>query len=308
MASPVRERGLWRAGDEDVRACVYVGNGGAQRRPHPQVLRLRGRLRAPADDADLLDALKRRRQAGQLVLAAAHNVLVLSGKRHELLLEGLGVEVEVHCRDDLERISVCGGGTRCGSYRVRKSHCNSNGSSGGGHGCRSRGAAGRQGGVGGWRQLPAKGARLLVTSIEVGAVAEAPARAGAVAAVGDWSCEITPALVWAHPGHGKQLLCGWQHADFCRSDCSVRANQRHTREHEVRLACVATQFRRATGLGLNTTPTRQRCRVAAGSFGAAHGREPLFPGCDVCWLWAAGCQSVVGCTDRAPQHSRRPTT
>jgi hypothetical protein len=58
------------------------------------VLRLRRRLRAPADHANLLDAAEGLRQQFVLVAAAAVDELWLAGKVHPLLLEHLGVKLE----------------------------------------------------------------------------------------------------------------------------------------------------------------------------------------------------------------------
>ncbi len=68
-----------------------------------QVLRLRGSLGAPADDADRLDVLEGLLQLGELVAASADDELLMAGKLDVLLLEHLGVEVQVdsvgHLRD-----------------------------------------------------------------------------------------------------------------------------------------------------------------------------------------------------------------
>ena len=60
-----------------------------------EVLRLRGRLGAPADDADGVDALERLGELLEEVAATADDVLTLAGDIDELLLEKLGVDVEL---------------------------------------------------------------------------------------------------------------------------------------------------------------------------------------------------------------------
>mmetsp|Transcript_79567 Transcript_79567/g.192796 ORF Transcript_79567/g.192796 Transcript_79567/m.192796 type:complete len:601 (-) Transcript_79567:30-1832(-) len=92
---------------EAARAGLVVGLGG---RPETdadlgvhagllegvaKVLRLRGRLGAPADDADGVDALERLGKLLEEVAATADDVLALTGDIDELLLEHLGVDVEL---------------------------------------------------------------------------------------------------------------------------------------------------------------------------------------------------------------------
>jgi hypothetical protein len=92
---------------EAARARLLVGlRGGAEADAHlgvharllqrvAEVLALRGRLGAPPDDADGVDALERLGKLLEEVAAAAHDVLALAGDVHELLLENLGVDVEL---------------------------------------------------------------------------------------------------------------------------------------------------------------------------------------------------------------------
>ena len=60
-----------------------------------EVLRLSGRLGAPADDADGVDALERLGELLEEVAATADDVLALASDIDELLLEHLGVDVEL---------------------------------------------------------------------------------------------------------------------------------------------------------------------------------------------------------------------
>ena len=75
--------------DLDVRALQRVA----------QVLRLRRRLRAPADDTDLLDALERLREQREEVAPSADDLLLRAGEHQLLRLEDLRLDrAGVHCQ------------------------------------------------------------------------------------------------------------------------------------------------------------------------------------------------------------------
>lgn len=85
----------------------------------PDVLRLRRGLRAPADDAHVLDPLPGLGQLGELVAPAAVDELLEAGELDLLLLEDLCVELELGGhggeRHDSGRAAGRGAGRRSGS-------------------------------------------------------------------------------------------------------------------------------------------------------------------------------------------------
>ena len=93
--------------DADLGVHASLGEGVAE------VLGLGGRLGAPADDADGVDALERLGKLLEEVAATADDVLALAGDIDELLLEDLRVDVELGlggrgARGD--RVPASGGG------------------------------------------------------------------------------------------------------------------------------------------------------------------------------------------------------
>mmetsp|Transcript_25254 Transcript_25254/g.63637 ORF Transcript_25254/g.63637 Transcript_25254/m.63637 type:complete len:468 (+) Transcript_25254:613-2016(+) len=133
---------LGRAGRAGAQANADLNVHARLRERLAHVLRLRGRLGAPADDADLLDAGERLRQRGELVAAAADDVLLGVGKLGQLLLKHLGVEVDLDGGEGGEARGTAGGAAQAGARRQQ---------GGGGAAWPQADAAGRGSGQGGTR-------------------------------------------------------------------------------------------------------------------------------------------------------------